>query len=528
MKPGTPSNNLPQRRAPEGRGKERSAQSTARLAPRSPARIAAPDPSAWLSIPDLATLPNVPVVPGPLNGGATGLAGAPPEAEATEWVSPARRDAPDAEVWLPIPDLRRLPSRHTARTGTHHPHGKPRPSGRPDRLPGRSPAALRAAPLRPVIPAPPVTTPVALQPTITAPVALQPTIPTAPPAPAKEVEFGVVPEIQPVTTRKRQKSRTLIITLVGVLLAGIAGIAWAVFPRESNSEELPVVLAERSTTTTTTSTSVASVSTKIGAVLLVDGRRLSVRTGETTVGAMLAEAGITVDADDIVDPLVASQPVQGMTVSVTRVLVRQESGSVPIEPPVERRDDPNLTAGVEKVLQAGSPGSATVQYSITLHDGVEVARATLGTPTVVTPPVARIVAVGTKAAPKQKPSPPASSTSVSKAAAPAPAPVTVSLPADTVAVAPQTPPSGTSESGKITFYELPGAPGPGYCAHKTLPFGTVVSVVNAANGKSVSCIVKDRGPYGAGRILDLSPKDFEQIAPLSQGVVTGSISWQVQ
>ena len=56
-------------------------------------------------------------------------------------------------------------------------------------------------------------------------------------------------------------------------------------------------------------------------------------------------------------------------------------------------------------------------------------------------------------------------------------------------------------------------------AHKTLPFGTIVEVTNLANGKSVQVEITDRGPYGAGRIIDLTSTAFEEIASLGAGVV---------
>lgn len=40
------------------------------------------------------------------------------------------------------------------------------------------------------------------------------------------------------------------------------------------------------------------------------------------------------------------------------------------------------------------------------------------------------------------------------------------------------------------------------CAHKTLRLGTVIRV--SANGRAVSCLVNDRGPYVGPRILDMS------------------------
>ena len=55
-------------------------------------------------------------------------------------------------------------------------------------------------------------------------------------------------------------------------------------------------------------------------------------------------------------------------------------------------------------------------------------------------------------------------------------------------------------------------------AHKTLPFGTRLRVTNPANNKSVTVTVTDRGPFIAGRSLDLSYGAFRQIASTSQGV----------
>lgn len=56
-------------------------------------------------------------------------------------------------------------------------------------------------------------------------------------------------------------------------------------------------------------------------------------------------------------------------------------------------------------------------------------------------------------------------------------------------------------------------------AHRTLPFGSIVEVKNLDNGKTVQVKVTDRGPYGPGRVLDLSTAAFEQIASLGTGVI---------
>jgi rare lipoprotein A (peptidoglycan hydrolase) len=56
------------------------------------------------------------------------------------------------------------------------------------------------------------------------------------------------------------------------------------------------------------------------------------------------------------------------------------------------------------------------------------------------------------------------------------------------------------------------------CAHRTLPFGTIVSVENLSNGRSVLLRVVDRGPFVDGRIIDVSLRAAREIGLLSTGV----------
>jgi len=64
-------------------------------------------------------------------------------------------------------------------------------------------------------------------------------------------------------------------------------------------------------------------------------------------------------------------------------------------------------------------------------------------------------------------------------------------------------------------------------AHRTLPFGTRVSVVNQRNGKSVVVRISDRGPFVRGRIIDLTPAGARAIglsglAPVKVTVLAGA------
>jgi rare lipoprotein A len=42
-------------------------------------------------------------------------------------------------------------------------------------------------------------------------------------------------------------------------------------------------------------------------------------------------------------------------------------------------------------------------------------------------------------------------------------------------------------------------------AHRSLPFGTLVRVTNDSTGRSVVVRINDRGPFVAGRVIDVTP-----------------------
>lgn len=55
-------------------------------------------------------------------------------------------------------------------------------------------------------------------------------------------------------------------------------------------------------------------------------------------------------------------------------------------------------------------------------------------------------------------------------------------------------------------------------AHKELPFGTRIEVTNPKNDRSAIVTINDRGPYVAGRDLDLSKAAAERIGLIQSGV----------
>ncbi len=55
-------------------------------------------------------------------------------------------------------------------------------------------------------------------------------------------------------------------------------------------------------------------------------------------------------------------------------------------------------------------------------------------------------------------------------------------------------------------------------AHKTLPFGTIVRVVDLETSRSIVVRINDRGPFVEGRIIDLSKGAAEKLGIIERGI----------
>jgi hypothetical protein len=66
---------------------------------------------------------------------------------------------------------------------------------------------------------------------------------------------------------------------------------------------------------------------------------------------------------------------------------------------------------------------------------------------------------------------------------------------------------------------------PGQCASPFLPHGTLLTVTDLTTHKTIQCLVTDTEAHNPGRVVDLSNWCFEQLAPLSQGVIEVRITW---
>lgn len=227
--------------------------------------------------------------------------------------------------------------------------------------------------------------------------------------------------------------------------------------------------------------------------VLADGSSRTLTTTNLTVGEALFASGVAIGVNDEVTPPIASSIAEGINIRVTRLAEGESAVLVAVPAGEQRRNDATLNVGTTKVIRPGVNGQNRVVYRVSLRDGVETSRQAIRTEVVVAP-VARIVAVGTQ--------------SVRRSAA-------------SGAGAPAVQGTSRSESGQGTHYAFTSSS----CAHKSLPFGTVVRIINLNSGASTTCTIRDRGPFATGRIIDMSLDTFARIAPLSQGVIPVRIEW---
>ena len=89
-----------------------------------------------------------------------------------------------------------------------------------------------------------------------------------------------------------------------------------------------------------------------------------------------------------------------------------------------------------------------------------------------------------------------------------------------------------AQCGKASWYAENGRtasgermkPGARTAAHRTLPFGSMVRVTNLSNGQSVVVRINDRGPFGRGRVIDVSQGAAKEIGLHRSGTARVSMA----
>ena len=218
----------------------------------------------------------------------------------------------------------------------------------------------------------------------------------------------------------------------------------------------------------------------VTASVAVKGKDRDVITNAVTVRELLSAMGITPDRDDRVLPSPRTPLKEGMHVRFDDIAFRTRDVRVPIPYTTYTRYSDAMNPGAVRIDRAGVDGVMLERTRIKFVNGEAVATVVLSRSVLQEAIAARRV-VGRE--------------------------------------------NGThgTQTGEASWYSF--APGGGLtAAHPWLPFGTVVTVTNLANGETVQVTINDRGPFG-GRIIDLSDEAFARIAPLSQGVCQVRLTW---
>lgn len=218
----------------------------------------------------------------------------------------------------------------------------------------------------------------------------------------------------------------------------------------------------------------------VSARVVVEGKEHDVLTNASTVRELLSAMGIELDRGDRVRPSPETPLHVGESVRYVDVDYRTREIRGPIPFTTVTTYSGRLSPGDARIVRYGEDGVMLETYRVKIVDGEVVDRRLMSHHVLLSAvPEHRVVGRSARAA------------------------------------------SGT-QVGEASWYEAAG--NSLTAAHPWLPFGTVVTVTNLANGKSVQVVINDRGPFG-GRVIDLSPKAFSAIDPLSQGVCEVRLTW---
>jgi uncharacterized protein YabE (DUF348 family) len=208
--------------------------------------------------------------------------------------------------------------------------------------------------------------------------------------------------------------------------------------------------------------------------LTVGGEKRTVVTQQTSVEKMLLENNVSLGADDFVLPKNEGVITDKASLSVIRVMVKEEVIDKLIAFIKTVEEDEKLSWRKNIVAQKGENGIRRFTYKVVSYDGKEIDRK-ITKQEVVKEPVIEKTVQGTYVAVKAK-----------------------------------------ASTGLGTWYAYTGTLS---AASPWLPMGSYVKVTNQSNGKTVVVKINDRGPFGKNRILDLDKVAFSKIASIGAGII---------
>lgn len=155
-------------------------------------------------------------------------------------------------------------------------------------------------------------------------------------------------------------------------------------------------LTEQDTYTTEAGENGTAITVRRAQAVTVDcrGEVMVVHTFGETVGSLLTTLNIILEQEDTLSHALTEPTRDGMKITVTRILTRQETYTTAIAHETSRVRNPSLPAGTESVLVEGRDGELLCTAEVTYVNGREVSRQVLDQ-TVLQTAVEELIAVGT-------------------------------------------------------------------------------------------------------------------------------------
>ncbi len=129
--------------------------------------------------------------------------------------------------------------------------------------------------------------------------------------------------------------------------------------------------------------------------IYADGKTYNMGTANSTVGELLAEAGITLEDNDYTQPAADAAAEDGMEIHVFRVEIKTVTKEEKIAHETKIIKDNSMDKGKTKIETKGEDGVRSATYRITYVNGAENEKREVAS-TVLKEPVTEVKRVGTK------------------------------------------------------------------------------------------------------------------------------------
>ncbi len=224
----------------------------------------------------------------------------------------------------------------------------------------------------------------------------------------QDITVGAHDSVSPSATSALEDGETVVVRYGRKLVVSLDGKTTDYYTTATSVDEALAQLGIRADATARLSVSrseplgraglTMSITSPRAITVTVDGKTLPTSTTVATVADALQQLAVTVGPLDWVQPAPSTAVTNGLAISVKRVVRKSVAETQAIGFATVRTNDATLTAGTTRTSAEGVAGVRALTWSETWIDG-QLASRVQASSTVTTPPVNRVLAIGTKPLP---------------------------------------------------------------------------------------------------------------------------------